>query len=116
MTKNILTVLVILAAVTSARASNLTDVKPKSTSASQALKSFKAGQSIFKCSSVTLEETKSGAGLSFKKIKGSKDFLTLGFEARDVIQVLESENVFRCNEVIPNPTRSGISFKNKPKS
>ena len=100
----------------SANASNLTDTKPKTASASQALKAFKNGQAIFKCQSVNLEETKSGAGLSFKKIKGSKDFLTLGFDARDVTQVLDAKDVFRCNEVVPNPTRSGISFKNKPKN
>ena len=91
----------------------LTDKVPTVLKVSQALSAYKDGKSVFRCNEVTLQENKKGTGLSFKKVKGTRDLLTLSYDAKSVDQVLSSNLVLKCVEVEPNLTKSGINFKNK---
>ena len=91
----------------------LTDKVPTVLKVSQALSAYKDGKSVYRCNEVQLQENKKGTGLSFKKVKGTRDLLTLSYDAKTVDQVLTSNLVLKCVEVEPNVTKSGINFKNK---
>lgn len=116
MNKMILTVLAALSLTFAARANEeqpLTDKVPSVIKVSQALSAYKDGKAVYRCSEVTLQENKKGTGLSFKKVKGSKDILTLGYDMKSASDVLNSSYVLKCSEVEPNFTKNGINFKNK---